>query len=420
MKIIQLKAENIKRLIAVEIIPKGNLVQITGKNGNGKTSVLDAIWWCLSGGQNIQAKPIRTGENQASVVLDLGEMVVTRKFKINKDGETTSSLTVENKEGVKFSSPQALLDKLLGDLTFDPLGFARMEPKKQFETLRKFVPSVDFDAIDKANKEDYDTRTDVNRQYKACVTAADQIKIDVTTAPTKLVDESAMLKQMEDAAKTNADIETRRANRKNMENRIKELQLQAKALLEECDTIQDKLRNAGELPAPVDISELSKKITEAQENNKLVGLRAQKVSQIDQAARLGQNAEMLTKRIEKRNEEKQKAIAAAQLPVKEISFGDGQVLISGVPFNQASDAEQLRVSLAIAMALNPKLQVIRVRDGSLLDDDSMKIVEQMANEKDFQVWIERVDGSGNVGFVMEAGEVRDTEKSAPVEGVDSF
>jgi len=169
MKIIRLQAENIKRLIAVEIQPSSNLVQITGKNGNGKTSVLDSIWWCLSGGQNIQSKPIRTGENQAVVVLDLGEMVVTRKFKLNKEGETTSSLTVENKVGVKFPSPQALLDKLLGDLTFDPLGFARMEARKQFETLRKFVPSVDFDAIDKQNKEDYDARTDVNRQYKACI-----------------------------------------------------------------------------------------------------------------------------------------------------------------------------------------------------------------------------------------------------------
>lgn len=420
MKIIQLKAENIKRLIAVEITPKGNLVQITGRNGQGKTSILDSIWWCLSGGQNIQAKPIRTGENQAVVVLDLGEMVVTRKFKINKDGETTSSLTVENKEGVKFSSPQALLDKLLGDLTFDPLGFARMEPKKQFETLRKFVPSVDFEAIDKANKEDYDTRTDMNRQYKSCMTQADAIKVDITTAPTKLVDESAMLKQMEEAATHNSDIEVRRTNRQNLERQIKELQQNAKDALAEADAIQAKLKTAGELPAPVDISELSKKITAAQENNKLVGLRAQKVAQIDQAARLGQNAEMLTRRIEKRNDEKQKAIASAQLPVKEISFGDGQVLISGVPFNQASDAEQLRVSLAIAMALNPQLKVIRVRDGSLLDDDSMKIVEQMANEKDFQVWLERVEGSGKVGFVMEAGEVRDAEKSAPVEGVDSF
>ncbi|AHB50058.1 hypothetical protein W911_06825 [Hyphomicrobium nitrativorans NL23] len=40
MKIIGLTAENIKRLVAVEIEPTGAVVQITGKNGNGKTSAL--------------------------------------------------------------------------------------------------------------------------------------------------------------------------------------------------------------------------------------------------------------------------------------------------------------------------------------------------------------------------------------------
>lgn len=49
MKIVQLTAENVKRLTAVSIAPDGNLVQITGRNGQGKTSVLDAIWWALAG-----------------------------------------------------------------------------------------------------------------------------------------------------------------------------------------------------------------------------------------------------------------------------------------------------------------------------------------------------------------------------------
>lgn len=49
MKIVSLTAENVKKLTVVEITPAGNLVQITGKNGQGKSSVLDAIWWALAG-----------------------------------------------------------------------------------------------------------------------------------------------------------------------------------------------------------------------------------------------------------------------------------------------------------------------------------------------------------------------------------
>ncbi len=43
MKILTLTAENVKRLVAVEIIPDGHLVQITGKNGHGKTYSLALI-----------------------------------------------------------------------------------------------------------------------------------------------------------------------------------------------------------------------------------------------------------------------------------------------------------------------------------------------------------------------------------------
>jgi recombinational DNA repair ATPase RecF len=63
MKIIELQAENVKRLRAVTITPEGNIVEISGRNGQGKTSVLDAIWWAVSGTTHIQAVPIRKGEN---------------------------------------------------------------------------------------------------------------------------------------------------------------------------------------------------------------------------------------------------------------------------------------------------------------------------------------------------------------------
>jgi DNA repair exonuclease SbcCD ATPase subunit len=56
MKIVNLKADNIKKLVAVEISPADNTVIVTGKNGAGKSSVLDAIWWALSGKKHIQEK----------------------------------------------------------------------------------------------------------------------------------------------------------------------------------------------------------------------------------------------------------------------------------------------------------------------------------------------------------------------------
>ena len=58
-----------------------------------------------------------------------------------------------------------------------------------------------------------------------------------------------------------------------------------------------------------------------------------------------------------------------------------------------------------AMAGNPKLRIIRITDGSLLDAKNLEIVREMAGSRDFQVWIERVDESGKVGIYLEDGAV---------------
>ena len=99
------------------------------------------------------------------------------------------------------------------------------------------------------------------------------------------------------------------------------------------------------------------------------------------------------------------------IPVENIHFGDGIILLDGVPFEQGSDAEQLRACLAIAMARNPELKVIRIREGSLLDEDSEKLVREIATKKGFQIWQEKVDSSGKVGFFIEEGKLKQDESN---------
>ena len=432
MKIISLQAENVKKLIAVEITPKGNLVEITGKNGQGKTSVLDSIWWALSGAANIQGNPIRKGEDTAIIKLDFGEFKVTRTFS-RLEKHTTSSIKIEDAKGTAIRQPQTMLDKLLGELSFDPLAFARMTKKEQYEQLKRFVPEVDFVAIEKAQQEDYDLRTNVNRKASEAKVLADKIEVAVE-AGEKEIDQSLLVKELEAAGKFNTDLETRKSNRSKLakeaedkrkeiglyqqntafkKDQIKELQAeiekmagQITTLDTEAKAIEARLQAAKPLPQPVDTSTITADIARATESNKKFDLLRQKNEHLAVAAENKEESDKITQRMNAREADKRSKIALAKLPVPGLGFGENEILINDVPFGQASDAEQLQVSIAMAMALNPTIRVIRVRDGSLLDKDSLAMLGKMADKNDYQVWVETVQSDSPAAIVLENGQVK--------------
>jgi hypothetical protein len=99
-------------------------------------------------------------------------------------------------------------------------------------------------------------------------------------------------------------------------------------------------------------------------------------------------------------------IRDAHLPLPGLAFdteGDA-VLYQGVPLSQASGAEQLRVGVSLAIAANPKLKVMLIRDGSLLDDNNLALLREMAEQSGHQIWIERV-GNDGASVVLEDGEI---------------
>ena len=211
LKIIKLEAENIKALKAVEITPDGHLVEITGRNGQGKSSVLDSIWWAFAGLSAVDPVPIRTGETEARIRLDLGELIVTRTFSEGKTGGFPSRLTVENAEGARFPSPQAMLDGLNDALAFDPLAFARLPARAQYEQISALV-GLDFDVDEAANRADFDARTAINRNAKAKRAAADAIVVP-EDAPAEPVSVTALMVELDAADAKNRETDALWAGR---------------------------------------------------------------------------------------------------------------------------------------------------------------------------------------------------------------
>ena len=341
-----------------------------------------------------------------------------------------------------------MLDALIGELSFDPLKFAREKAREQFDRLRKLANvGIDLDALDAQNDADFKKRTDINRDARAKRAQADGFVIPAGT-PAQPIDESALLNKIQAAGEHNTSIETRKARREqtqrdandkktdairlrdgaaqvrvqtaariaDLERQIDRLKIdgvsnadvldgQAGLALDAAAALETKIDQAEPLPDPISVTDLRTELDKAKGINADVSRRQQRDKTAVEALALESQVAELTKRMARREEEKREAIQKAEMPIPGLGFGAGIVTYNGLPFNQASDAEQLRISLSIAMAANPKLRVIRIKDGSLLDDDSMAIITEMAREKDCQVWIEKVDSSGKIGIVMEDGEV---------------
>jgi chromosome segregation ATPase len=430
IKVISLIAENFKRLKAVTIKPDNSMVVISGANEQGKSSVIDAIWWAVGGSEMTKAtgttKAIRDGQEKASVTVDFGDIKVTRK-----ETKSASTLTVENKDGSVYKSPQSLLDGLVGKVAFDPLSFSSMDDKKQLETLLKIVNiSIDPIHIADRRKEIFDERTSVNRVLKsleAQLEASQAIPEGTPDTELSLADIMVERDKAQEVIDANNDlrrvmvdhieaIDDHKEKIAMIESQIAKLKenldMCEKDLVEEkChyNKVSERLKtldvDCKRLIDP-DISVFKEMISKVEETNHNVMAKAKLAEIYNNFKSTSSKADALTKEIEDLDSEKTKALSEATFPVDGLGFTDSCVTYKGIPFAQCSSAERLRVSVAMAMAMNPKMRVIRITDGSLIDSKNMSVIESMVKENDFQCWIEKVSEDKTVGIFIEDGEVK--------------
>jgi hypothetical protein len=168
----------------------------------------------------------------------------------------------------------------------------------------------------------------------------------------------------------------------------------------------DEAKKAAESFERRDTQAIQLKLTEAHEQNRKLATNTARGTLAKTLADKKAEADKLTKAIEAIDERKNKKLSAAKFPVEGLSFGAGEVMFNGLPFAQASDAERMRVSVGMAAAMNPKLRVALVRNGSLLDAQNLALLEKLATEHDLQVWIERVGTADPSAIIIEDGMVK--------------
>jgi len=410
MKIKVLRVKNFKKIKELVIEPKDNVIVIAGENASGKTSALDAIEWVLGGegsGKKKITEPVRKGQGKAEVVMEIDNFVVRKYCKDNR----ISHLTVTNEdETIQYKSPQTMLDSFVGKLSFDPREFMMFSPKEQRDLLLEaFGLKEKLDEIDEKREQIYNERTVINREIKIYEGQLKGLEKPEKDLSKKTISISDLSKRLEDAKDYNNELERDEYNLKETQKIIEHY----KTKIEELKTLlckeEGKLFDMGDNligKSPKDLDTLRTAIEEAENVNEKVR-EAEKYIQIEKyKIEKESESKKLTKEIANLDNSKLKLLKEKKIPFKNLTIEEEGIKLQDIPFNQIADSERLKISIKMAMILNPKLKVIRITDANLFDDRNMSIIKEMADKFKYQIWMERIAVDEFADIVLVDGEIK--------------
>jgi hypothetical protein len=417
MRIFKLTANNFKKLTAVEITPDGNVVIISGRNEQGKSSVLDSLEASLRGGRCLPKDPIRHGEHRAVIVTELGEdgsdvplYKVTRKFlganstlKVETIGETKSEIR----------SPQGFLDKIVGDISFDPLAFMKQTPAEQRNQIMAFL-GLNLDEFDTKIANLKEQRSVVRKEKESKLHEADSI-VFTPGLPAEEQGSDTLLVELKTIQDHNIargqTMATNSVTVSKIEFANKDITAAKKALVDwqaRLDSlVNEKLQLESKLVKPKEIlhpAEVEKKIATLNDTNEAIHKNAQKKQAMEDYETAIETYRILGDQVKITETNKALKMSQSVLPIEGLSILSDGLAYNGIPLEQECDSKKLKICVAIAMAMNPKLKVLRI-NGNELDSASLVAIGELVAGKDYQVWIEKVTDDNKIGFYIEDGTV---------------
>ncbi len=420
MKINTLELENIKRIKAVRLEPTANgLTVIGGKNGQGKTSVLDAIAWALGGNKFRPTDAQRDGSvipPHLKITLDNG-MIVERSGK-------NSALKVVDPSGNK--SGQQLLDSFISELALDLPKFMNMNNKEKARVLLEII-GVGDKLFELENEESrlYNRRTEIGRIADRKQKYADELPLH-TGIPNEPVSAAELIRQQQDILAKNGENQRKRDRVFQIESKANSLSREKMLIKKELDRLNGELAEKDmELTAALGELETAKK-TAARLHDESTAELEKNISEIDSLNRKirenleRQKAEIdaetyrkeyddLTNQIEAVRKAQTELLTNADLPLPELSVKDGMLTYKGYHWDNMSASEQLRVAAAIVRRLNPECGFVLLDKLEQMDMDTLSEFGKWLEAEGLQAIATRVSTGNECSVIIEDGYVKSAE-----------
>jgi DNA repair exonuclease SbcCD ATPase subunit len=420
-KIIKIRTENFKRIEMFELYPNENTNIIAGKNGEGKSSVLDSITWGIGGKKSIEntPEPIRQGAEKAEINIELDNLIIRRVITPSGD-----RVEVIGRDGTKFSSPQKVLDELYSSISFDPLKFKDMDSKKQVRVLFDAIsPDIKYDDLEIQKKQFADERTDINRELKRLKAAIEKLpEFNETDLQMNYVSGTELIGKISSLSESLRLKDEAEKKYKSAVDEYKQIQNQILQLQEKAEQIKESGKKHKEeyekISLPEDVNAEMQHLKTDLGNIEQLQLKYNKVQEFKELHKditeKSKSYDKLSVSIQEIEDKKinilKSALENKTVPIKGLSFNDETLMVNNIPYVQLSTSEKLKIAFVISCVINPQLKVILIRDGSLMDSDNLEMLKKVAKHFGVQVWIEMVDDTGKVGVIIEDGKIKEIKE----------
>lgn len=407
VKINELLIENVKRVKAVQFEPSADgLTIIGGRNGQGKTSVLDAIAWALGGNNYKPSVPERDGAlvpPNLHIELSNG-LIVERKGK-------NSTLKVTDPNGNK--SGQQLLNEFVSTLALDLPKFIDGSDKDKADSLLKILGIGDvLSQLDTKENQLYAQRTEVGRIADRKKKAADEMPM-YPNVPKEPVSATELIKEQQEILARNGENERKRQDAARYEQILANAQIafdEAKAALQKAEQDCLTARKSAEDLHDESTAELEKNLAEIEALNIKIRANSTKEAAEVEANNLQQEYDGLTEQIESVREERNKLLDSAELPLPGLSVKDGKLIYNGLPWDGMSGSDQLKVATAIVRKLNPQCGFVLMDKLEQMDLETLQEFGAWLKAEGLQVIATRVSTGDECSIIIEDGMVKgDTE-----------
>lgn len=432
MKIARITLKNILGVSEANIQPDGNIIEIKGRNGQGKSSIMQGILDAI--GLSSFDTLLRNGEKKGEAIIDCGNLIIRKSH--TENGSTLSVKTIDALTDTlsNISSPAKALKKIISPNSADPVRLLTCGKKELSDALLSALPMKTDVAklseitngsicsnivednhalvsIGTLTQQITNYRRDINRDKKAAQISHDQLNATIPEGcktEEDLLEEITTLKNIVDSGRSlartakrkesikfNGEISASFENIEKMKLSLYKLQAEIKQqekLHEDLLALSEESCEQAYQEGLDNVSEAEEQIEALYNEKSKISVITNTQSQVDKYSEavkdLGNKANLASKQLMALSDYKE--LLCSDLPIKGLELINGELVMNGVPFQTLNTAARVDLVLELAKLSAGKMGIIVLDNAEMMDSETYAEFIEKASKTDLQFVVARV------------------------------